>query len=365
MVFYGKYCLWEFYSFLIKESHSDVTVLSHNGAKFDSYFLLQKALEHGVVPTNVCFKGTKMIYMSLPHRITCIDSYSFLPFALSKFQETLDLEVDCEKYDFPYSFIKYANLDYVGPWPSMDYYNLGRHESDEEKEEFKKWHAEMEKESFDFKAEIVKYCVQDVAILRKGVLKFQQLIYDLTTEKDQNGRVLVPGTLAFTKPTLASLAMHVFRTKYLWENHLVKNESGEEIVARYQGGHYYAEKDGEWKRISTPSFIKFIDSPIAACPNDNYMKKDNFSQVSIKWLLWIEKQLGVPVQTALSPQGEMEVPVTSKVTYRLDGYVKPEDNNGKPIALEFLGCHYHGHSISGSCKDGKSLINCMKRPCTN
>jgi hypothetical protein len=347
-VFYGKQCLWDFYIFLMQEYHKGITVIAHNGSKFDHYFILQQALDHGVVPTNVCIKGTKIIFMNLPHNITCLDSYSFLPFPLAKFKDTLGLDVNCNKFDFPYDFIKSENLAYVGPWPSLEQYSANRYDT----EEFKEWHEEQKNKTFDFKAELTSYCIQDVAILRKGALKFQGLIHDLTAEKDEEGKILVPGVLAFTKPTLASLAMHVFRAKFLWETHLLKNIDGEEMKARYQGGRYYSQDEkGEWKLMPTQSFLKFVDSPIAACPNDNYLQRDNFSQVSIKWLMWKEQQLGVPVQTALSPEGEKTVPTTATVTYRLDGYVAPEHNNDKPLALEFLGCHYHGHSYSGECND--------------
>eukprot|EP00920_Eleutheroschizon_duboscqi_P022514 GHVT01054623.1.p1 GENE.GHVT01054623.1~~GHVT01054623.1.p1 ORF type:complete len:211 (+),score=8.67 GHVT01054623.1:1163-1795(+) len=206
-----------------------------------------------------------MIFMKLPHNITCIDSYSFLPSALSKFKTNLDLDVECEKYDFPYSFIKFTNLDYIGAWPSLDEYNTNRYETKEEKDEFVKWHTEQASKTFDFKEEIIKYCVQDVVILRKGALKFQEPMCDLTAEKDQDGEIVIPGILAFAKPTIASLAMHVFRTKFLWESHLVCNEKGERVVARFQGGQYYIENEnGKWERMTTPRFLKFLDSPIAA-----------------------------------------------------------------------------------------------------
>jgi hypothetical protein len=346
-IFYGKHSIWDFYSFLMKEYHSGLTLLAHNSSRFDGWMVLQQALDHSVVPTEICFKGTKMIFMQLPHNITCIDSYSFLPFPLASFKNTLGLDVNSEKYDFPYSFIKVANLAYVGQWPSLKDYSANRYDT----EEFREWHEQQRDKTFDFKKELIKYCIQDVAILRKGALKFQQLISELTEVKNAKGKLLIPGALAFSKPTLASLAMHIFRNKFLWETHLVKNECGEPIEARYQGGYYFAEEDGEWNRIARPPFIKFVNSPIAAFPNDNYLQKDNFSEVSIKWLMWKEKQMGIKIQTALSPEGEKKVPVSSKVTYRLDGYVPPEHNNGKPLCLEFLGCKWHGHSASGECVD--------------
>jgi hypothetical protein len=346
-VFYGKCASNDFYTFLVAKEHTNFTVMAHNGSKFDNYFLLQEALTHGGKPKNISFRGSKMIFMQLPYNIMCIDSYSFLPFPLAKFKDTLELDSGCSKFDFPYDFIKFDNLDYVGPWPSLEQYSANRYDTDE----FREWHAEQKDKLFDFKAELTSYCIQDVAILRKGALKFQQLIHDLTVEKDKEENVLVPGVLAFSKPTLASLAMLVFKTKFLWETRIVKNSQGKEMTARYKGGQYYIQnEDEQWILAKEPLiFDRFVDSPIAACPNDNYLQKDNFSQVSMKWLMWKQQQLGVPVQTALSPEGEKKVPTTSKVTYRLDGYVAPEYNNDKPLALEFLGCRYHGHGTSDQC----------------
>ena len=78
---------------------------------------------------------------------------------------------------------------------------------------------------------------------------------------------------------------------------------------------------------------KFLQSRIAHVPTEGYVKKDQFSKVSIQWLEWLVHKEGVFIQHALN-QGEYKVPGTN---YRLDGYCEATNT-----AYEFHGCPYHG-----------------------
>ena len=96
-------------------------------------------------------------------------------------------------------------------------------------DDFKLWQQRDKK--FHFKKEIIDYCIQNVVILRKGCLKFQEIIGDLTKmeseDLDDNDEAFsFPPILPFEKNIIASLAMHIFRSKFLWETCEVKTEMG-------------------------------------------------------------------------------------------------------------------------------------------
>ncbi|XP_055355959.1 uncharacterized protein LOC129601230 [Paramacrobiotus metropolitanus] len=84
-----------------------------------------------------------------------------------------DHEVEVKKGDFPHHFNRPENWDKVLPWPEPEMYVFdGLKKKD--KEEFLKWYAEAKAcgWQFDFRAEIMAYCSNDVTVLRRCALKF-------------------------------------------------------------------------------------------------------------------------------------------------------------------------------------------------
>ena len=78
-------------------------------------------------------------------------------------------------------------------------------------------------------------------------------------------------------------------------------------------------------------------------PNSTYLKpikRPKKYTRELQWLICMEKELGVPLITSLSPGGQQKV----EQLYYVDGYYKNPDT-GERILCEFLGCKFHG------CKD--------------
>ena len=116
-------------------------------------------------------------------KVYFIDSCLFIKAPLSSLPSQFGLE-GVEKGDFPHEFNLKSNYNYVGQLPSPEFY--GVHFTNKKKhEEFIKWWSEEDsairsgtKPLWNFKTEIVKYCMQDVDVLRKSWLAFEMVCKD-------------------------------------------------------------------------------------------------------------------------------------------------------------------------------------------
>ena len=80
------------------------------------------------------------------------------------------------KGEHPYFFLRFGLR---GAIVDRKYFHVANM-SEERKSEFEKWYLERAKEKYIFRNEIYYYCTKDVEILRKGCVKFSNMIGDLT-----------------------------------------------------------------------------------------------------------------------------------------------------------------------------------------
>jgi len=106
---------------------------------------------------------------------------------------------------FPHLFNMLQNQNYIGPIFDARYYSSEQMKP-EEHERFMVWHEEMLRSNFvfDFKQEIIKYCRNDVDILRHACMAFRKIFLE-------RGDVC-----QFVEcTTIASTCMKVFRKNFL------------------------------------------------------------------------------------------------------------------------------------------------------
>jgi hypothetical protein len=152
--------------------------------------------------------GAKILCLTVPSlQIRFIDSLSFLPFALRKFPKAFGL--DSAKGFFPHLFTSLARFGYVGDRPEPEAY-CPDYMGVTERVEFLSWYAEVKDEVFDFDEELLKYCVNDVKVLRQGCASFRRQSMGVT----QN-RLDVKGIDPFSFFTLASFVNYVYRRMFM------------------------------------------------------------------------------------------------------------------------------------------------------
>ncbi len=254
------------------------TFIAHNASGFDSYILLEYFTSQGLTP-KIILQGCRLVYMyDQSFKQRYIDSYSFLPMKLSKMTSALNLNTD-EKGFFPHHFNRLQNANYVGPYLSKELYGYNTM-SDSDQTKFDRWYESVAGQVFDLKKQLGMYCKNDVVLLREGCMKYRNEFIECTSV-DPFGCV-----------TLAGCAMKVFKTLFLPKDTIALTHKNAYI--------------NQCKAYSNPS---------------------------IQWLEYIKASKNVDVLHALN-QGEVKFG-----SFYVDGYY---ELNGDRIALEYLGCFWHG-----------------------
>lgn len=251
----------------INEKFTRIIILAHNSQKYDGHFLLKYMYSHSDVwkfsEDSLIMAGSKIMCINVG-RYKFIDSLNFFNVALSKLPKMFSLENN-SKGHYPHMFNTHENLNYVGDMPDLKYYwpdNL----KPAERESLIKWYNEEKRNNviFDNQAELKKYCIEDVNILRKACLKFRAILHELV------------GIEPFYQITLASTAMTIFTTIFL-----KKNE-------------------------------------ISIIPRNGYRFTDNQSFKALKWLEWEAYTRNIKIQTASNGR---EVRIAHDIV--VDGFYPP------------------------------------------
>ena len=121
--------------------------------------------------------GTKIIVMTIG-RTKFIDSSNYIPMRLLELPKAFGLQDTLDKGFFPHLFNMLKNQNYIGPIP--DAYYSSEQMKPEKHERFMVWHKEMSRLNFDFnfKQEIVKYCRNDVDILRRTCMALRKIFLE-------------------------------------------------------------------------------------------------------------------------------------------------------------------------------------------
>ena len=123
---------------------------------FDGQFLVAWLLKQGTAP-EIIPNGSKIMTINLSCLgIRVIDSYNFLPMALSKLPSCFGIE-ELKKGFFPHLFYVQENQNYIGPLPEKKYFNPDSMTSTNGTE-FLVWYEKHKNDSFNFQSEMLAYC---------------------------------------------------------------------------------------------------------------------------------------------------------------------------------------------------------------
>jgi hypothetical protein len=168
-IFYSlkEYCDWS-----VKQKNT--IQIAHNLKGYDGVFILKYFLEN-LLPCEttpeVILTGCKIL--CIKHRqIKIIDSYSFLAMALSEFSKTFGIS-ELKKGFFPHKFNLPSNQNYIGAYPTANYYQ-SEFFNVKKKKEFDEWYNTVKYQIFDFKKEFEDYCWSDVRLLAEGCMIFRK-----------------------------------------------------------------------------------------------------------------------------------------------------------------------------------------------
>ncbi|CAG2243698.1 unnamed protein product [Mytilus edulis] len=339
-IFRGEHATDAFCRRVFTEQYTNAVVLSHNGSGYDNYFLIDWLIKNSIRP-DVIFNGSKIMYMAINRglNIRVLDSLNFLPMKLSKIPKAFGLK-ELKKGYFPHFFNTMENQNYIGPYPDSTYYGCD-YMSKDDRSDFLSWYKTKTNEVFDFAKEMKEYCCSDTTILREGVLRFRDLMLEVTgTGKTKNTHGQGVDVLDYV--TIASVCMGVYKTNFLKEQYDVEvlrqdTDDIDQIPMTFTEKGFDVLDHDTWK--SSETFLsenpqskfgqrKFVKSPLAHVPSEGYTKRYNHSKSSIVWLEWMMKEEKMSIQHALN-RGEFKIPGTK---FHVDGYCQ-ETNE----VFEFLG----------------------------
>jgi hypothetical protein len=195
------------------EKISSHIFVAHNFKGYDGrllYDTMRKNFSYYMQPEAV-FQGSKILQLKLKNaKLTFIDSLCHIAKSLRQMPSVFGLTGLVGKGEFPYLFNIPQNQDYVGPLPAFQYYDP-ENVSAERYDELAEWHrVESVKvgNTWNFKDELKKYCVQDVHVLKKCMEAYYEFGVTLT------------GLNPLRSMTIASYALTVFLNNDLPPNTL-------------------------------------------------------------------------------------------------------------------------------------------------
>ncbi|XP_031342123.1 uncharacterized protein LOC116170010 [Photinus pyralis] len=263
----------------LARKNRDVVAIAHNSKGYDSIFILKEMMKTpSAWNPDIIATGTKITSLACNNNIRFIDSLNFMPVPLSALPKTFSFP-GCKGH-FPHFFNTLENANYIGPLPSPHFYGVDEM-SERNRDDFFKWYnAEVNRNAiFNFKEEIVKYCVQDVNILRQACVEFWQKFSE--ENKVDPFRECC---------TIASACSLVFRRNFLQEE------------------------------------------TIGLIPHGGNRMADNQSRTAIKWLIHLQTTDVPDLQHAGNSRE-----VRLKEGILVDGYSAATNT-----VYQFHGCYFHG-----------------------
>jgi hypothetical protein len=208
----------DFINYVLKQKNK--TFIAHNLKGYDGWLIHNHLIQNfKIKPNKIVLAGQKIMTMQFKS-IRFIDSLNFIQAPLSAMPNIFGLNEDnYEKGYFPYIMNKDEYLDYEGPMPPRELYEYNKLKPSSKNikkykcidiattktiEDFHNWYNEQVKNKYvyNFKNELLKYCVSDVSILCESLRVFM------------NDMIEQNGINPFDSVTIASYCMKVYLTKH-------------------------------------------------------------------------------------------------------------------------------------------------------
>ncbi len=170
-----EFCLWA-----LTPANKGSCFVAHNMKRYDGYFVVKWVLENCDLRLNLIANGGQIFLIEARDlRIRFIDSMNFLSTSLAKLPAMFGLDTSgVRKGFFPHSFNRPKNVHYRGPMPAVEHYEPEMM-NESRRDEFFAWHKERVDSNyeFNFRAELLAYCSDDVSVLRKCCEMFRELTF--------------------------------------------------------------------------------------------------------------------------------------------------------------------------------------------
>ncbi|KAK3910262.1 putative DNA polymerase [Frankliniella fusca] len=150
-----------------------ILLAAHNSRSFDGVFVTQEVVKRKL-KCEVTLQGAKILCMEIGNW-KFIDSLMFLPMPLSAMPKSFGL-TELKKGYWPFMANKPEYYTYEGPLLDKHFYCVSTMKQ-KAVAEFNAWHDEQTANGFvfNFRRELIDYCISDVTILRQACHAFRSL----------------------------------------------------------------------------------------------------------------------------------------------------------------------------------------------
>lgn len=209
--FDGTDCVKKFGNFLYEDlairgeaDKSKLFVFAHNFKGYDGHFIFQDLFSRKFKDQpQITMQGTKIMRLVI-NNIRFLDTLCLFPMSLNRLAKSFGLK--SVKGFFPHKFNIPLNYAYRGRIPDIGYFDLGNMKP-KQADECRKWHSEWpEDKPWVFQEELIKYCDNDVKILKQSIMEYRHQFKVITG--------LDPISRAFT---IAGVALEHFKSEFLPE----------------------------------------------------------------------------------------------------------------------------------------------------
>lgn len=211
----------QFLDWLLQKQHKGYTCIAHNGGRYDMHFIKQGLLERGVTSVDLT-RGRKFLQIQIPDlKMRFIDSYAFISVPLRAFPKTFGLR-ECAKSYFPYRFMTMDRLQYNGPMPAIEWFDIDKMKKSDQPAA-KQWYDEHCNDSINLYEFCMEYCELDVKLLYQGCQAFRKIIIEATMDRID----------PFDQITIAATAYRIYTTLDM-PNYTIGVLQNEALALHYQ-----------------------------------------------------------------------------------------------------------------------------------
>jgi hypothetical protein len=192
------FCLW------MSGLETEAVFFAHNMSAYDGRLLFDHLVNRETMSIgNTVWRGSKIMTFAVEKHRFC-DSLLHIQAALAEFPKIFGLdESQFAKGFFPYKFNRPENQDYVGAVPPIETFEPNMMSTGKRKE-FLRWYEEQRNNTYNFRAELERYCISDVRILVRSLEVYMR-----------DGMEMNSGLNPLDNLTIASYAMKVYRTLHM------------------------------------------------------------------------------------------------------------------------------------------------------
>ncbi|XP_052124435.1 uncharacterized protein LOC127749616 [Frankliniella occidentalis] len=155
----------------------ELLLVAHNAKAFDGVLVLQELLARKLKVEPV-LQGAKILSVKVGNW-KFIDSLMFLPMPLSAMPKSFGLD-ELKKGYWPFLANKPEYYQYEGPMLERELYCVSNMKS-KAASDFNAWYEKQVSENyvFNFRRELIEYCISDVTILRQSCQAFRKLFKEV------------------------------------------------------------------------------------------------------------------------------------------------------------------------------------------